>query len=151
MNAMSARDWQVIITEQMREVERQSPIHPEVCNWARWGMGRNFESPFLARPAIWSLPGEVDKDMDPDAVPVSPPPPVNEKTARELDSVICDSENFPAIWRKVLAIHYLPPKKRNGRFGLNPVPEWQRPIFARTTAEGYISYLRDALAFLSAR
>jgi hypothetical protein len=113
-------------------------------------MGRNFESPFLTRPAIWSLPGEVDKDLDPDAVPVSPQVPVNEKRARELDTLINDRDSFPAIWRKVLCIHYLNPKRRDGRYHMTPTPEWQRPIYARTTAEGYIGYLRAALEYLEA-
>lgn len=147
--ARPAVDWRDIIVGQMRTLECiYAREHANLTNWARWGVGRNFEAPFLSVSALWKLPGESDPDRDPEAVPAPRPVPLDEKGAIELDVVI-NNQEYPAVWRKVICVHYLPPKYRSGHYAQNPVPEWQRPIFARMTAESYLTHLDGLLQNLA--
>jgi hypothetical protein len=79
-------DWQLVLQLQIREIEGRYPdLHEDLVDWGRWGRGIGTK-PKLTRPGIWSLPGDYDPDLDPDAVPESPDAPINEKRVLELDA-----------------------------------------------------------------
>ena len=141
-------EWQLVLQLQIRDIEsRHKRIHEELIDWGRWGRGWDQDKPRLAPAGIWSLPGDHDPDLDPDAVPESPAPPINERRVKELDIKIGDT-NFPAIWRKVLTINYVGARARAGFYVI--VPEWQRPKEARVDPENYRVQLGLALRHLGA-
>lgn len=139
---MNLNGYEVFIL-QIQEIESSSRAHQDLLNWAAWGLQDDF-APRLAIPAVWDMPGAPDPDRDTEAPPEVPPVPVNEKRALEIDKRIHDPE-FPAIWRKVLSVHYLPPKYRNGHRCQNALPIWQRPQAARCSMDTYLEQLRNAL------
>lgn len=127
----------------LREIEESHPIHRELLNWARWGMQDAQIGVGVVPPSVWELPGKPDPDRDTDTPPEPAQVPVNEKRANELDARICDPD-FPAIWRRVLAVHYLPPKS----WCAHVIPEWQRPGAAKVSQETYMEQFRSALEAL---
>lgn len=140
-------EWQLVLQLQIREIEnRHRALHEDLIDWGRWGRGLG-QKPGCTRPGIWDLPGDYDPDLDPDAVPEPPQAPVNERRMMELDSRIGDLAEFPAVWRKTLAINYIGARSRAGYYVL--VPEWQRPKEAKMTDETYRMALSEAMRTLA--
>jgi hypothetical protein len=139
-------DWQLVLQLQIREIEGRYPdLHEDLVDWGRWGRGIGTK-PKLTRPGIWSLPGDYDPDLDPDAVPESPDAPINEKRVLELDARIGNQE-FPAVWRRTLCINYIGARNRVGYYVL--VPEWQRHKEAKQSPETYRLSLGESLRAIS--
>lgn len=139
-------DWQLVLQLQIREIEsRHLRIHEELIDWGRWGRGIGAPAE-IARAGIWTLPGEYDPDLDPDAAPESPAPRWNEKRVLELDEAIGNLANFPAVWRRVLGINYVGARKRAGFYVV--LPEWQRHDAARVGSDSYRRFLSESLRHL---
>lgn len=151
MSAVLARvtrlDNNLVLQLQIRAIENRHPqLHEDLVDWGRWGrsIGARAE---ISRPGIWSLPGDYDPDLDPDATPEAPRAPLNEKRINELDTRIGDLDNFATAWRRVLAINYIGAKSRTGFYIL--VPEWQRPREAGVSDETYRLALSESLRVLA--
>lgn len=126
--------------DEVRAVEtRHLNTHHAMVEWGVWA--RHWKSdadfPSLKAAGIWRLPGDYDPDMDPDAVPESPPPPINQKRVAVLDTVIHKAD-FPALWRKIIKANYV-----------FTIPEHQRPREAKCSESLYIESLSNLLFRLS--
>ena len=64
-----------------------------------------------------------------------------------MDKRINDPD-FPALWRKIIVTHYLPPKSKGGWRLSYTWPIWQRPRVARMSPETYLEQFRNALEAL---
>lgn len=109
-------------------------IHGLLLQWGLWGRDRFPGAPEIARPAVWDLPGEHDPGLDPDAVPIAPEPPIDERAVVVVDARINDRDSFPAIWVKLLKVNYI----------WRPI-EWDRPMIARVSQQSYLDQLHRAL------
>lgn len=117
--------------DEVRAIEQaHQDIHHALIEWGLWGRAQKTRD--IEPPGIWRLPGKYSQELDEEAAPESPPPPINLKRVRELDEKI-NYDDFPAMWRRVLKANYV-----------MQIPEAQRPAEARVSTTHYLSALEMA-------
>lgn len=122
---------------QIRAIESlHQPIHEKMLEWGRWSRGKYFGQPKLAVPSIWTMPGDYDPDLDPDAVPESKPPPLDIKSVNFLTDTI-NREDFCLGWKRIVVAHYV-----------STAAFHEKPIRAKCGAQHYLDQLGSILQYL---
>lgn len=115
------------------DLTRQDNPHLELrlVNWGQWNRGRIVEMVAIKTPAIWSLPGIHDPNIE-ETAPEEPKPYVNSTDAEKIAAVVCKPE-FKQEWRDILHIAYVV-----------RVPDYLLSSKARTNPEHFIDLFRAA-------
>ena len=150
MNAMTVQEWEWIFAGQVRGIQSAFPLaHEALVNWGRWSRELQGLFPTISRPSIWdeAAPGDpTDWTEEGDIglgiveqreIKAEGPEKIesDEKAGTELDVLIHDYPNFPAIWRVVLKAAYF----------TREIPEYQFPREARVKPDSYLTFLDGAL------